>query len=213
MTEPIYPLSLPASPKPRESIMRLMRSVGSAKSPFTLSRQDEKHQGAQWQIEQSYPRMFRAEAAEWQAFLLRMQGRFGTCLIGDPDAETPRGTATGTPLVDSAGSPSINLARDTTLFTKGWTAGITGIMLKGDYLQLGSGLTAELYMAVEDANSDGSGLAALEIEPPLRSDHSTDEAIVVNSAKGLFKLVANDDGWDANAVSRYGFSIGFEESL
>lgn len=195
--------------------MRLARAIGKSQTPFTYKQQVQRHQGAQWQIELQYPSMSRAQIAEWQVFLLQMQGRFGTCLIGDPDAATPRGAATGTPLVDStsAGSPSVNLSGDMTLYTDGWTAGVTNILRKGDYIQLNTGLSAELYMAMEDVNSDGGGAASFDIQPPLRSDAIEDGAIVVNGAKGLFRLLANDTGWDSNEVSRYGFALGFEEAL
>lgn len=210
---PTYPLTVPTVPAPKRSFMRLLRAVGQGKTPFTFQQQVERHQGAQWQIELQYPSMSRAQAAEWRAFVLSMNGRFGTCLLGDYDSRTPRGIATGTPLADSAGSPSINLAGDRTFYTKGWTTGQTGIMLKGDMFQLGSGLSTELYEVVEDANSDGSGLATLEIEPPLRSDIADSASITIQEPKGLFRFASNDIGWDSNEAIRFGFAIAFEEAL
>ena len=209
-----YPLSLPATPVPRQSTFRLRRVVAVGFSPFNLTQQVHQHQGEQWQAELAYPPMRRAVFAPLQATLIKLRGRRGTFLVGDFDARTPLGVATGAPQVNNAaGSPTVNLKGACELVTDNWNSGITGIMKAGDGFQLGSGANAELYMVVDDADSDGGGNATLNIEPALRSDAVNNGVIVTSAPKGVFRLVSNITEWDANAASIYGVSFAIEEVL
>jgi hypothetical protein len=134
-----------------------------------------------WVVDVSYPPMKREAAEEISCFLLKLGGQAGTFMLGDPLAQTPRGIATGTPKV-SGGSN-----QGQTLLTKGWTISQTGILKKGDYLQIGN----YLYKNLNDVNSDGSGNATLDIFPVLRETYADDTAIVVTGAQGIFRLTDN----------------------
>ena len=208
-----YPLSLPSTPAARNTRFALRSAAAVGSSPFTYKQQTHSFPGQMWEVEVQLPPMLRATVADWQGWLLSLRGRYGTFLLGDWDATTPRGTATGTPVADSAGSPTINAARDRVFHTTGWTTGVTGIMKAGDYLQIGTGLSSHLHMVVADANSDGSGNAALDIEPALREDVTNGLTITTSSAKGLFRLASNDIGWESNHASVYGFTFACTEVL
>jgi hypothetical protein len=203
-----YPLSHPTAPGFSRSAFRMRNIVAEVTSPFTGQQQIQEQQGEWWEVDLSLPPMRRPAAAEWQAFFASLRGKRGTFLLGDPDATTPRGVATGTPLADSAGSPSVNLARSRQIHTKGWSAGITGILKKFDYFQLGTDEDARLHACLTDVNSDGSGNAVIECWPALYTDIADNAPLVVHSAKGCFRLVQNDIGWDSGAAKIYGFAFG-----
>lgn len=202
-----YPLALPSAPGFRSSRFEALSVVGMTVSPFTLSQQVYVHQGARWGASLTLPPMKRVQAAAWLAFLVSLRGPYGTFLLGDPDAKTARGVATGTPLVNGGSQTGSQLVTD------GWTAGQTGILKAGDYLQLGSGATSRLHMVLQDADSDGSGNATFDIWPPLRESPADNDAIVVSQTKGVFRLAGPEVGWDANEISVFGVSFAAIEAL
>lgn len=202
-----YPLTFPASP----GIARLRitpRSVVSmTQSPFTGQQQVYKHQGQWWEAEVTLPAMSRAEAEVIIAFLLSLDGRYGTFLMGDPIGTAPRGIGTGTPLVNGGSQTGQDLVTD------GWTTSQTGILKAGDWIQLGTGLNTKLHKVLADANSNGSGQATLTIFPKLRSSPADNAAITVNSTKGLWRLASNEMPYDIDEASTYGITFACIEAL
>ena len=97
--------------------------------------------------------------------------------------------------------------------TKGWTASQTGILKAGDYIQLGSAGTSRMYKVLNDANSDGSGDATLDIWPDLRSSPADSASIIVASAVTQFRLVEDDATWDINTALHYGIGFSGVEAL
>ncbi len=75
--------------------------------------------------------------------------------MGDPVNTSPRGAATGTPLVKGASQTG------NTLTTDGWTTGVTGILKAGDWIQLGTGSTSTLHKLQQAADSDGLTITVL----------------------------------------------------
>lgn len=196
-------LSLPTSSCFASVTMTITRVVGLTNSPFTLEEQAYKWQGERWSMSLTMPPFTNREiASDWIAFGAALEGKWGHFLIGDPAHKLPSGVATGTPLVDG-GAQTGN-----TLVTKGWSTNVTGILKKGDYIQLGSGSSSRLHMLVQDANSDSSGNANLSIVPALRSSPPDSSAIVVNNPKGVFRLDSNEFSWSVSPgpVYRLGFT-------
>lgn len=187
--------------------MTLRRSVSSSKSPFSFNTQVFDWGGEQWLLNFNLPPITsRAVASDWISFGVRLRGMYNCFLMGDPSAKEPRGVASGTPLV-AAGNQVGNV-----LQTKGWTVSTDGIMKKGDYIQLGTGLNSRLHMVVEDADSDGTGLANLVIEPALRTSPLLNDPIVVRDAKGVFRMTNNDFSWTKRPMV-YGISFTAEEVI
>lgn len=200
-----YPLTFPTTLALSSFKLGLRESVGRNESPYTFKEQIYDNRGQIWKIEAALPNMMRDTAAEYNAFFLKMRGRFGTFLIGDPNATTPRGTWAGTPLVNGAGQTGYNLIVD------GLTAGAT--VKAGDYFQLGSGLTTRLHKIVTDGVADGGGNLTLEFMPYLRSSPADNAAITFNSAKGLFRLNSNISPFSINSESVYTNSFSALEAL
>lgn len=202
-----YPLSLPSQVAFNGIEFRARSAVGVSESPFTFSQQVYAHQGQIWEADLSLPPMTREAAEQWVAFLLALNGREGTFLLGDTLNTTPRGTGTGTPLVNGASQTG------NTLVTDGWTAGVTGILKAGDWFQLGTGSSSRLHKIVQDATSDGSGNATLEIWPRLRSSPADNAALTLSAPKGLFRLASNVRAWSIGLAQLYGLSFAAVEAI
>jgi len=121
--------------------------------------------------------------------LVALKGQTGTFLLGDPDYATPQGTVSACTLTGTAGSETATVV-------------MTGSLLAGDYIQLGSGPSAKLHQVLVDQTGDGN----LEIWPKLRSDY-TSAVVVYNNAKGVFRLASNTSQWSINNASTYGISF------
>lgn len=198
-----YPLSLPSSPPGLRNLEFGMNNVvGVGQSPYSGSQQAYDWMGEWWDVKGSLPPMVRADAERWIAWMAALRGRYGTFLLGDPLGKTPRGVATGTPLVNGAGQTGRSLVTD------GWTPSITGILKAGDYIQLGTGTTTRLYKVMQDVNSNGSGQATLDIFPILRESPADNAAVTKSSCKGTFRLTVNRRNWTVDVAQTYG--LGFE---
>lgn len=185
-------------------VMTISRVNGLSESPYNYEEQAFGWAGERWSAQLDVPNTLdAAKAAEIKAWGVRMKGRLNYVLFGDPSSKTPRGVATGAPQVKGSGQVG------NTLLTDGWTINTAGIMKAGDYIQLGSDSSSRLHMVVEDANSDSGGNAALIIEPALRSSPLDNSAIIVNEAKGLFRLTSDDWSWSVGLkkVHRFSFSL------
>lgn len=199
-----YPLAHPTTPSFTSFTLSHTSVVAKVRSPYTLTAQLQEHQGQMWIADVTLPPMARATAEAWRAWLLALNGPYGTFLLGDPLATLPRGIATGTPLVNGASQTG------KTLVTDGWGASVTGILKAGDYIQLSN----RLYMVTQDASSDGSGNATLDIFPRLRESPADNSAIVTVSCKGLFRLSSNTNIVAVSDVEQlYSFSFSAEEAI
>jgi len=208
MAEPSYPLTLPTSPSNFvTSEWRIIRTVAYTESPFTYGQQVAKYQGSVWQTTVTLPPMNRADAGAWQSFFMQLNGRFGTFLLGDPDAKTIQGGATT--VISVNGDHSVG-AYDVVVDGADTS---TVIFKKGDYVQFGSGASSKLHMIVADITSDASGNATLQIEPSLKTALTDDDVVTYSNTKAVMRMDANELGWNANNVSLYGISFSCTESL
>lgn len=202
-----YPLSLPDTRGFRGLTLRPVAQVAHTRSPFTGEGQFYAHQGQMWAAQFDLPPMRRADAEPWFAFLLALNGMQGTFLAGIAGSDTPRGIATGTPLVNGASQAG------QTIVTDGWTPSQTGILKAGDMIQLGTGLTTHLHKVLQDANSDGVGNATLDIWPRLRASPDDNAAIVVSGCKGLWRLASNEMPVEFSQPVIYSISFGALEAI
>lgn len=187
--------------------IRARNVVGLSASPFTGQQQVYKHQGQWWEAEVTLPPMKRADAEQVVAFLISLNGRLGTFLLGDPANTSPRGIGTGTPLINGDDQTGNELVTD------GWTTSQTGILKAGDWIQLGAAGATRLYKVLQDVNSDGSGNATLTIWPDLRSNTVDDDPITVSSPKGIWRLTSNETEFSIDEASIYGITFACIEAL
>lgn len=184
-----YPLSTPTTIGIESIELRAVNAVTTSQSPFTFKQQVVAHQGQKWEASVTIPSVRRDKAAAWKAMLTALKGQVGTFLLGDPDYDSPQGTVSSCVLSGSAGDETATVV-------------MTGSLLAGDYIQLGSGSSSKLHQVLVDQTGDGS----LEIWPDLRSDY-TSEVAVTDSPKGVFRLNQNLSSWSINNASSYGISF------
>lgn len=185
-----YPLSTPTTIGIESIELRAVNAVATSQSPFTFKQQVVAHQGQKWEASVNIPSVRRDKAAAWKAMLTALKGQVGTFLLGDPDYDSPQGTVSSCALSGSAGDATATVV-------------MTGSLLAGDYIQLGSGSSAKLHQVLVDQTGDGD----LEIWPDLRSDY-TSASVVTSSPKGVFRLSQNISSWSIDNASFYG--IAFE---
>lgn len=201
-------IELPSSSCMASLVMSLTRVVAVTESPYTLGQQAFKWPGERWSVSFRMPTITRRDvAADWISFGAKLQGRYGRFLLGDPLGRVPRGVATGSPVVSGAGQTGNSLN------TTGWAPSTSFIMRKGDYIQLGISENARLHLVVDDVNSDASGNAVLKIEPALRVSPADGSSIIVNNARGLFRLDSNNFSWSVFPGPQYQLSFEATEVL
>lgn len=190
-----YPLSMPTTIGIEQIELRAVNAVVTSQSPFTYRQQVISHGGQRWEASVSIPSTRRDLAADWKAMLVALKGPIGTFLLGDPDYVTPRGTVSSCTLSGTAGDSTVSVT-------------MTGTLLAGDYIQLGSGSSAKLHQVLVDQSGSGN----LEIWPNLRSTYS-DETVITSSPKGVFRLKENVTSWTINNASFYGISFEAVEAV
>lgn len=190
-----YPVNTPTNIGIANITLMAENAVAISQSPFTFQQQVVAHPGQRWAASISLPPMKRQDAESWVAFLLSLYGQVGTFLLSDPNCPAPRGTATSATLTGSAGSTSPTIT-------------MTGTLLAGDYISLGSGSSTRLHKVVQDR----SGTGTIEIWPALR-ESVTDAAVDLTEAKGRFRLKDNITQWSINEISSYGITFDCVEAL
>lgn len=191
----------------RAETWSLEQAVGLSESPYTYSQEVYEHAGKRLRLDVQLVPMKRADAQAWIAFLASLRGRVGTFTWSPTIEGTARGTPTGTPLVKGAGQTG------GTLLIDGASAGVTGWLKAGDWVQLGTGATARLHKNLVDTNSNGSGEVTLELWPGPRVAPADNEAVVVSSPRGLFRLASNTVQWDVQLAQIFGLSFSAVEAL
>ena len=106
-------------------------------------------------------------------------------------------------------APAVNGASQTgnTLAIKGASPSQIGFLMPGDYIQLGTTANARLFKVLTRVDTDASGNGSVDIWPNLRASPADGDPVVVNGAKGLFRLMSDESSWNTNAASVYGVSF------
>lgn len=180
-----YPLTFPTSFGFSTFSIGLDHAIGVSSSEFTFEDQVQEHQGTAWEVSGSLELLNRDQAEEYNGFIAALTGRKGTFLLTPAGCGTPRGIATGTPLVKGASQTGQSLITD------GWTTSQTGILKAGDYFQLGSGSTAKLYRVLYDVNSNGSGEATIQFAPKILVAPADNAPLVITNPVGVFRMKEN----------------------
>lgn len=191
---------------PSQVTIRARSTVGVAASPFTGEQQVYVHQGEVWEMDVTLPPMIQADAEEWVGFLLALNGRQGTFLMGDPALKAPRGNWGGSPVV--SGSVAIGVK---SLPMRGFSVGAT--VKAGDWFQYSSGANTHLHKIVQDGTADGSGNMTLELWPRLRVALSDGAVISASSPKGIWRLATNVSEWTVGEAKIYGMQFQAVEAL
>lgn len=200
-------LSMPTSPWIRAVEFGLRSNTLSFAASLTPMVQTYARVGARWFGTYELPPMRRPDAEGWIAFLTALNGRAGRFYGGDPSARTPRGVATGTPVVAGASQTG------TSLSTSGWTGGVTGILKTGDYVAWATPTGhRELHKLTADATSAAGGTATLAIAPDIRESPANGATVIVQSATCIMRLLTNEEAaWDVDEALIFGIKFSGEE--
>lgn len=172
-------LSFPAQPAATID-WQLATVTANHASPFTNDEQTQANYGAaRWVAVITWQKLSRSEAADVEAFLAECNGPAGRFYLGNQARATPRGTPSGTPVVDGAANYGGLLA------TRGWTPSTAGLLLRGDFLAVAN----EPKMVRANVTSDADGKAVLSITPPLRAVPADGAAVVTSNWTGVFRLL------------------------
>lgn len=191
-----YPLTLPTTIGMSQITIYANNVDAFTMSPFTFAQgQVLRYPGEMWTASVTIPPVKRDLAEAWVAFLLSLHGRVGTFLMGDPNGKTPRGTATSLTVTGSSGSSSVTVV-------------MTGTLLAGDYIQIGTASDATLHKVL--VNRSGGG--TLEIWPALRKVRTSAAATTSNTV-GLFRLSSSVASWQIDQISSYGITFDCMEAI
>ena len=204
-----YPLTMPTHTGIRSVELRATNAVAYSRSPFTFSGQAHAYAGKAWQADITLPPMKRTNAEQWIAFLLSLKGQLGTFYLGDPRACTPLGSArdADTILVNGAVSSGDTVNIDSA------PASRSDYLKAGDYMQIGTGTSRQLFKVLTDVDTNGSGQATVDVWPNVRTTIANNSAVTVQSAKGIFRLITNEQAFSINEASVYGITFGAIEAV
>ena len=156
-------------------------------SPFNGATQTAELPGTHWKCTLSWNYLNRANSRILEAFLMQLRGMSGRFYLHNFAHPIPSGTPQGSPLIDG-----VHTAPLSAINTTGWTISRSGLLLPGDYIGFGSLANTELKLVTSQVDSDASGGAVINIEPPLRNSLAGSEAITVTKPKTVMRL------WDDN---------------
>lgn len=204
-----YPLSLPAARGIARITLRGTSVTSQSMSPFTLQEQIQVFPGQKWSATIDLPPMRREDAEQWNAFLLSLNGRQGTFLMGDPAGYYPQGVGGGFPEVDGSAQ------QGNVLNVKGCPTSTVNWLKAGDYLQLNSiaNNRQRLHKVLQNVDTDSDGLASLVIWPNLRESPVDEDSLIIINARGEFRLQNSYTEWSIQPLPTYNQSIAVGEAL
>lgn len=200
-----YPLNFPSTLTVSSITIAPKNAVEESRSPFTFQSQVYNLGGEMFTISGTLPLMTKEQAEEYVSFLFKLKGKYGSFLFPIP-ISTPRGVATGTPLVKGGGQTGNSLIID------GMTPSTTNIFRAGDWINLGSGLTTRLHKILNDANTNGSGEVTVDLWPALRESPSDNAPVTVTNCKAHLRL-DNDYGYSIDTNKHYFLEFAASEVI
>ena len=202
-----YPIDFPTTLTVSSLRITPLNAIARNMSNFTYAEQVYNFRGEAWSIEGTLPLMNRDTAEAYNSMIFKLKGRFGTFLFPLPTSiSQARGSWGGTPQVDGNGQTGDSLD------IKNLPTSVTGVIKNGDYINLGSGDSTRLYRIQDDADSDGSGKATVNIWPSLRSSPTDGDSVAYQNVKLLCRLTDNTP-IDIDVNRHYFISLSAMEAL
>jgi len=175
-----YPLPFPSVGGISEITWKKESSVSTSESPFSKQLKVYDWGGKRLEATIKIAPMRVADAKTWEAWFMSLNGLEGTFWLTPSLDRVASGAASGTPQVNGGSQSGQSLVTD------GWSPSETGILVAGDWIQIGN----YLYRVLKTVDSDVGGNATLDIWPCLaKSIPADDDYITVSNPKGLFRVV------------------------
>lgn len=204
-----YPLSLPTHAGITGVEFHTTNAVAYSRSPFTYSGQAHAYAGQMLQVDVSLPPMRRNDAEKWIAWLISLRGQLGTFYLGDPMAITPIGSARDVDSIAVNGA----LSSGSEISIDGAPANQSKYLSAGDYLQIGSGVSMQLFKVLSDVATNASGAAVVDVWPNVRTSIPNNASVAVEATQGLWRQSNNQQSWSISGAQIYGLSFSAMEAI
>jgi len=170
-------VTFPSTPKPNGMSWRLVMPAQTNVSEWTGRRQTIASGRGWWECQLSLPPIVGTSGVNaWRSFIGKSRGKANDFQV--PVDPTAQSSATATPLVNGAGQTG------RTLNTDGWPTSTT-VLVAGQFVTINN----QLLQLTENVTSNGSGVATLTFEPPIRTAPSDNAAIEFKNPYCLMYMV------------------------
>lgn len=174
--------ALPTIQRPSGATLKASQPTRMSVS-HSLKRQVRTTGAHRWSIALSWQPMPREVFMQFYAFLMALRGSNDTFTCTLAGHTAPQGSWAGTPVVNGASQTGRSVSM------RGFTASAANVAKAGDLIKF-AGHT-KVYMVTADASADGSGIAAVSIEPALLESPADAEAITYSNVPFTVALASD----------------------
>jgi hypothetical protein len=193
-------VTYPSTPKPSGMSWRLVMPSQTNVSEWTGRRQTVASGRGWWECQITLPPIVgTTNVNTWRSFIAKARGRANDFQI--PVDRTAQSASTATPLVNGASQTGRTLATD------GWPVSTT-VLVAGQFVTINN----QLLQLTENITSNGSGVATLTFEPPIRTSPSDNAAIEYKNPYCLMYFVEEPTLSVENGYV-YSLSLNLRESF
>ena len=193
-------ITYPSTPRPQGMSWRLVMPAQTNVSDWTGRRQTIASGRGWWEAQITFPPIVgTTNINAWRSFIAKSRGAANDFQVKvDPTAQS---SSTAIPLVNGAGQTG------RTLNTDGWPTSTT-VLQAGQYVTINN----QLLQLTENVTSNGSGVAVLTFEPPVRVSPSDNAAIEYKNPYCLMYLV-EEPTLSVETGYVYSLSLNLRESF
>ena len=180
-------ITMPTSPNFVRSNFSLFRAIGQTASPFTGKVLTQEFDAVFWQADVTLPALNRAQAVEWQSFLMKLKGATNHFKFADPDALTNQGSFNTTHLLSDKRVNNTNVALTVTngnTFTAGASTFSSAVV--GDFIHV-TGMANEENNGTHKITTKTSATVVV-VDSVLTNVSSTSGCKVQQNVKGATGL-------------------------
>ena len=193
-------ITYPSTPRPQGMSWRLVMPAQTNVSNWTGRRQTIASGRGWWESQISFPPIVgTTNINAWRSFIAKSRGAANDFQV--PVDPTAQSAATATPMVNGTGQ------QGRTLNTDGWPLSTT-VLQAGQYVTINN----QLLQLTENVTSNGSGVAVLTFEPPVRVSPSDNAVIEFKNPYCLMYLV-EEPTLSVEAGYVYSLSLNLRESF
>ena len=157
-------------------------------SPLSRATQSAELPGAMWIATLQMAPMREDRWRAWSAWVAQLRGAAGRFRLTPPHAALPAGG-------EVAGSLTVSQIVSSTVLRVAGLPPSTTSLRTGDLVHVVTGTDRqELKILVADVETNGSGLALMTFEPPLRRQPAVGAAVVCNGPSAIMRFVDDDQG-------------------
>lgn len=174
------------------------RGTSTMRSPFTGKRQSVKRAYDLWRFKGGIMSMDAEDAGPLKSFLMQLEGQLNWFRLPVPGSKYPISKYVG-----PEGKSTVNLQVGKSIATSGWTPGQT-IVKVGDHFNIGE----ELKVASANVAANGSGVATISFDPPIRKPVALNTQIKVREPTVLLSADVDDvASWKITPPLRHAFKL------